>query len=492
MARRYTEGQEYSGAPRGFRVSGAGTAMACIPFRSRRAAAPTPDRFEEEALAQADALYRVALRLTRNPAEAEDLVQDTYLKAFRSASRFARGTNLRAWLFTILMNTDRNRRRDASRDPIDVDSEVVEQAQALTAGLHAGRPAHRCHDGCRREGRTRLAARHVPGGRLVTRCGRVFVCRNRADARHTGRHGHVAYLERAQAALRAPHGYAGRGSRRSPAASHRRRRTRRMMLSCEQAEARLTPWVDGEMAAADRVAMAAHLAACSGCAERAARERTGASWCSSADPPCRGDGARVAVRPSPGRCASRAAGSVGHPLAARVAVDRGHPGTRLQRADVARCHWQVDNAAGGAARRRSRQVPSDRPRLGRRQPDRRAAPPRRALRLPRAGAGKLAGTAAPADRARRCLTGEGTNAHILYRLDGRPVSLDLVPNETRAAASLGQVLGRNAIVWSRDNGTGTCSLAKAARPTSRASHDTCSARPSSRVQQAGVLGEGQP
>ena len=47
-----------------------------------------------------------------------------------------------------------------------------------------------------------------------------------------------------------------------------------MMLSCEQAEARLTPWVDGEMAAADRVAMAAHLAACSGCAERAARERT--------------------------------------------------------------------------------------------------------------------------------------------------------------------------------------------------------------------------
>ena len=134
MARRYTEGQEYSGAPRGFRVSGAGTAMAVFPFRSRRTAAPTPDRFEEEALAQADALYRVALRLTRSPAEAEDLVQDTYLKAFRSASRFERGTNLRAWLFTILMNTDRNRRRDASRDPIDVDSEVVEQAQALPGG----------------------------------------------------------------------------------------------------------------------------------------------------------------------------------------------------------------------------------------------------------------------------------------------------------------------------------------------------------------------
>ena len=92
---------------------------------------PTPDPFEEEALAQTDALYRAALRLTRNPAEADDLVQETYLKAFRSAGRFERGTNLRAWLFTILMNTHRNSRRDATRDPIEVDSELVEQAQAM-------------------------------------------------------------------------------------------------------------------------------------------------------------------------------------------------------------------------------------------------------------------------------------------------------------------------------------------------------------------------
>jgi RNA polymerase sigma-70 factor (ECF subfamily) len=112
--------------------------MAVLPFRSRRAAAAAPDPFEEEALAQTDALYRAALRLTRNPAEAEDLVQDTYLKAFRSSARFERGTNLRAWLFTILMNTYRNRRRDAARNPIAVDSEVVEQAQALPG--HAATP----------------------------------------------------------------------------------------------------------------------------------------------------------------------------------------------------------------------------------------------------------------------------------------------------------------------------------------------------------------
>ncbi len=68
--------------------------------------------FEVEALASLDSLYRTALRLTRAPADAEDLVQETYLKAFRAAGSFRPGTNLRAWLFTILHNTARNRIRD--------------------------------------------------------------------------------------------------------------------------------------------------------------------------------------------------------------------------------------------------------------------------------------------------------------------------------------------------------------------------------------------
>jgi len=58
--------------------------------------------FQAEALACLDSLYRTALRLTRVPADAEDLVQDTYLKAFRAADRFEPGTNLKAWLFTTL------------------------------------------------------------------------------------------------------------------------------------------------------------------------------------------------------------------------------------------------------------------------------------------------------------------------------------------------------------------------------------------------------
>ena len=84
--------------------------------------------FEQDALALLDRLYGAALRLTRNEADAQDLVQDTYLRAFRSAAQFEAGTNLRGWMFTILHNTFLNQRRDRGRNPIDADSEAVEQA----------------------------------------------------------------------------------------------------------------------------------------------------------------------------------------------------------------------------------------------------------------------------------------------------------------------------------------------------------------------------
>ncbi len=88
-------------------------------------AKPSADEaFAREALSYVDSLYGTALRLTRRPADAEDLVQDTYLKAFRSAAQFQRGTNLKAWLFTILHNTFRNMLRHDGRNPVDVDSEL--------------------------------------------------------------------------------------------------------------------------------------------------------------------------------------------------------------------------------------------------------------------------------------------------------------------------------------------------------------------------------
>ena len=91
---------------------------------------PGSTGFAADALRLLDPLYATALRLTRNRADAEDLVQDTFVKALRFTDQFEPGTNLKAWMFTILHNTWRNRLRDAARDAVDVDSERVEQAAA--------------------------------------------------------------------------------------------------------------------------------------------------------------------------------------------------------------------------------------------------------------------------------------------------------------------------------------------------------------------------
>jgi RNA polymerase sigma-70 factor (ECF subfamily) len=81
-----------------------------------------------DALGYLQPLYAVALRLTRNRADAEDLVQDTYVKALRFEHQFRPGTNLKAWLFTILHNTWRNRVRDSARGVVDVDSDRLDEA----------------------------------------------------------------------------------------------------------------------------------------------------------------------------------------------------------------------------------------------------------------------------------------------------------------------------------------------------------------------------
>src|SRR5262249_41562296 len=82
-------------------------------------------------------LYRTALRLTRVPEDAEDLVQDTYLKAFRSMDQFQPGTNLKAWLFTILHNTALNRFRDRARHPVVYNSDAVDRAVDVPADLRS-------------------------------------------------------------------------------------------------------------------------------------------------------------------------------------------------------------------------------------------------------------------------------------------------------------------------------------------------------------------
>ena len=93
-------------------------------------------RFEAEALPYLDQLYGAALRMTRNRADAEDLVQDAYAKAFGSFHQYRPGTNLKAWLYRILTNTFINSYRKKQREPLQSDAETVEDWQLHRAASH--------------------------------------------------------------------------------------------------------------------------------------------------------------------------------------------------------------------------------------------------------------------------------------------------------------------------------------------------------------------
>lgn len=84
------------------------------------------ERLETEAISYIDALYRTALRMTRNPSDAEDLVQEAYLRAFRSLHQFKEGTNLRAWIFRIMTNAYINEYRKRSRRPTNTSLDDIE------------------------------------------------------------------------------------------------------------------------------------------------------------------------------------------------------------------------------------------------------------------------------------------------------------------------------------------------------------------------------
>jgi RNA polymerase sigma-70 factor (ECF subfamily) len=84
------------------------------------------DRFERDALPLLPGMYAAALRMTRNPADAEDLVQETFLRAYRGFAGFEEGTNLKAWLYRILTNTFINAYRKRQRQPVTVSEQEVE------------------------------------------------------------------------------------------------------------------------------------------------------------------------------------------------------------------------------------------------------------------------------------------------------------------------------------------------------------------------------
>ena len=96
-------------------------------------------RFEREAMPLLDQLYSAALRNTRNPTDAEDLVQETYAKAFAAFHQYRPGTNLKAWMYRILTNTYINTYRKKQREPKQSDSPEVEDYQLHKAEQHTSR-----------------------------------------------------------------------------------------------------------------------------------------------------------------------------------------------------------------------------------------------------------------------------------------------------------------------------------------------------------------
>lgn len=96
----------------------------------RREPPPSEPPFAEQLLAQADALYNFACYLCRNPAEAEDLVQDAFARALNAQSSFVVGSNLRAWLFKILRNTFLDGKRRQRKSPLTEESDVETAASA--------------------------------------------------------------------------------------------------------------------------------------------------------------------------------------------------------------------------------------------------------------------------------------------------------------------------------------------------------------------------
>ena len=131
--------------------------MAPTPKRSNDSDAQLLARFEAEALPLLDQMYGAALRMTRNPADAQDLVQDVYMKAYQAFGSYKPGTNLKAWMYRILTNTYINNYRKAQRRPAESSAEdLTDWQQAETAK----------HDSVGLESAEVAALRHIPDQRI--------------------------------------------------------------------------------------------------------------------------------------------------------------------------------------------------------------------------------------------------------------------------------------------------------------------------------------
>ncbi|GAA4072655.1 RNA polymerase sigma factor SigR [Nonomuraea soli] len=110
--------------------------VALVPATGAETLEQRSERFERDVMPYLDQLYSAALRMTRHPADAEDLVQETFAKAFASFHQFQEGTNLKAWLYRILTNTFINSYRKKQREPKQSGTEEIEDWQLARAESH--------------------------------------------------------------------------------------------------------------------------------------------------------------------------------------------------------------------------------------------------------------------------------------------------------------------------------------------------------------------
>ena len=173
-------------------------------------------RFEEEALELSDQVYRVARRLVGSREEAEDLVQQTYERAFRSWRQFTPGTNLRAWLLRILTNLNIDRgRRAAAHAADDVDRHrgrrllPLQQARVADAGREPRRGA-RARAAVSQDSIVDALAEVPHDFRdviVLVDIGEFSLRRRSADPRHPDRHRHVAFAPRQAYPQEEPRGH---------------------------------------------------------------------------------------------------------------------------------------------------------------------------------------------------------------------------------------------------------------------------------------------
>ncbi|MCU1693005.1 MAG: polymerase, sigma-24 subunit, subfamily [Frankiales bacterium] len=117
-------------------LGGAGTVSSISSGVETETSEQRRARFERDALPFLDQLYSAAMRMTRNPSDAEDLVQETFVKAFAAFHQFQEGTNLKAWLYRILTNTFINTYRKKQRQPQQSPTEQIEDWQLAAAEGH--------------------------------------------------------------------------------------------------------------------------------------------------------------------------------------------------------------------------------------------------------------------------------------------------------------------------------------------------------------------